>query len=63
VLLVAFLETPLTLVSKMEKLKFAGLLGAVNITIFMASFTIFFMISEADSNPENQAAGNMSMFP
>lgn len=63
VLLVALLETPLTLVSKMEKLKLAGLLGAVNITIFMVTYTIFFISSCADSNPENNPAGSMNMFP
>lgn len=47
----------------MERLKFAGLLGAINIIIFMTSFTIFFISSYADSDPNNQPVGNMKMFP
>lgn len=29
----------------------------------MASFTIFFISSVGDSDPDNQPAGNMNMFP
>lgn len=63
VLLVALLETPLTLVAKMEKLKVVGLMGVINITIFMVSFTIMFLTSFSEDDPAKRPAGNMEMFP
>jgi len=51
VLIVALAETPPTLVSKMEKLKFMALAGVTGICIFMASFVIFFIFAVADENP------------
>ncbi len=63
VLVLAVLETPLTLVSKMEKLKFIGLMGVTCISIFMITFTIFFITASYDSDPTRQPAGGMNMFP
>lgn len=63
VLLVALLETPLTLVRKMEKLKMVGLMGVINITIFMTSFTIMFLMSLSEGDPERRPIGNMNLFP
>ena len=40
VLLLALMETPLTLVSKMEKLKFMALCGVVGISLFMIYWNI-----------------------
>jgi|JI6StandDraft_1071083.scaffolds.fasta_scaffold373203_2 amino acid permease len=63
VLLLALMETPLTLVSKMEKLKFMALCGVVGISLFMISFVVFFITATLDDNPANQPAGNMQSFP
>jgi len=63
VLIVALAETPPTLVSKMEKLKFMALAGVTGICIFMVSFVIFFIFAVADENPLNNPAGNMNLFP
>ena len=59
----ALFETPPTLVSKMEKLKFLALTGVTGICIFIISFVIFFIFAVADENPDNNPVGNMNMFP
>lgn len=59
----ALLESPLTLVSKMQKLKFMAMMGVVGIVIFMITFCIFFLFAVADENPANNPVGNMNMFP
>jgi hypothetical protein len=47
----ALLELPLTLVKKMEKLKFMALSGVGGIVLFMTTFVVFFIDSVLDSNP------------
>lgn len=63
VLVIAIMETPLTLVSKMEKLKFMAMLGVGGIVIFILTFVFFFITVSIDDNPANNPAGSMSMFP
>jgi amino acid permease len=63
VIIMALLETPPTLVSKMEKLKFMALSGVASITIFMVAFVIFFIFAVSDENPDNNPVGNMDLFP
>lgn len=47
-LVMALLETPLTLVKKMEKLKFMALSGVAGIVLFMTTFVIFYIKAVAD---------------
>lgn len=63
VLLLAVFETPLTLVSKMEKLKYMALSGVAGIVIFMISFVAFFLYAVLDENEANNPAYNMKLFP
>ena len=63
VLILAIFETPLTLVSKMEKLKYMALAGVAGICIFMIAFVVFFIVASLDDNPDNNPAGNMKAFP
>lgn len=63
VLVIALMETPLTLVSKMEKLKFMAMLGVGGIVIFILTFVFFFITVSIDDNPANNPVGSMSMFP
>lgn len=63
VLFIALLESPLTLVSKMEKLKFMAMTGVAGIVVFMVSFCIFFVVAALDENPANNPVGEMNMFP
>lgn len=63
VLIIAIFETPLTLVSKMEKLKFMALCGVTGITIFMIALVIFVIDASVDENTDNNPAGNMRTFP
>jgi len=48
VLIMALLELPLTLVKKMEKLKFMALSGVAGILLFMTTFVVFFIDSSLD---------------
>lgn len=63
VLIMALLELPLTLVKKMEKLKFMALSGVGGIVLFMTTFVVFFIDSVLDDNSNNNPAGNMNTFP
>ena len=59
----ALMELPLTLVKKMEKLKFMALSGVGGIVLFMTSFAIFYIDSALGDNPINRPKGNMEKFP
>lgn len=59
----AILETPLTLVKKMEKLRFMALSGVAGIVIFMVTFIAFFITSVLDDDINNQPVGNMNAMP
>ena len=59
----ALAETPPTLVSKMEKLKFLALAGVFGICVFIIIFVIFFIFAVADEDPLNNPVGDMNMFP
>jgi amino acid permease len=61
--LVAIAEIPFVLVSKIQKLKFLALGGAVCIIIFMTVFVLLVVVAAADSNPDNNPAGNMRILP
>lgn len=63
VLIMALLELPLTLVRKMEKLKFMALSGVAGIVLFMVSFAIFFIDCSIDEDPTKNPQGNMKAFP
>jgi amino acid permease len=63
VLLMALLEVPFTMVSKIEKLRMNAFMGVSGIVVFMISFVIFFIVAALDGNPDNQPVGNMRMFP
>lgn len=62
-LIMALLELPLTLVRKIEKLKFMALSGVAGIVLFMVSFAIFFIDCSIDEDPTNNPVGNMRNFP
>ena len=61
--MVAIAEIPFVLVSKIQKLKFLALGGAVCIIIFMAVFVLLVVVAAADSNPDNNPAGDMRILP
>jgi amino acid permease len=63
VLVMALLEAPLTLVSKIQKLKTMAFLGVSGIVAFMSSFVVFFLVASLDQDPANNPAGGMQMFP
>ena len=48
VLVMALLETPLTLAKKMEKLKFMALSGVAGIVLFMTTFFVFYIKAVAN---------------
>ncbi len=62
-LVMALLEAPLTLVSKIQKLKTMAFLGVSGIVAFMSSFVVFFLVASLDQDPANNPAGGMQMFP
>ncbi len=53
----ALLETPLTFVSKIQKLKMMAFMGVTGIVIFMSSFVVFFIFSVVDDDPTNNPIG------
>ena len=60
--MIALLEIPLVLASKMEKLKIPALFGVICIVIFLGIFLVFFgMATSEDSS--SRPVGNMRMFP
>jgi amino acid permease len=63
VLVVALFETPLTLASKIEKLKFMGLWGVVGIILYMLTFVVFYILCLVDDSIGNEPVGGMRMFP
>ena len=63
VLIMALLEIPLIMVTKIEKLKFMAFAGVGGILIFMITMVIFFITATLDTNPDNNPAGGMEMFP
>lgn len=51
VIAMACLESPLTLVSKIEKLKMMAFMGVSGIVTFMLSFGVFFISASLDEKP------------
>ena len=59
----ALAETPPTLFTKMEKLKFMAFIGVTGICIFMLAFVIFYIMAAVDTDPANNPVGGMNLFP
>lgn len=63
VIVIAVLLLPLTLASKIEKLKFMGLSGVAGIVIYMVTFVLYYILCSIDDPIGKPPVGGMRMFP
>ena len=63
VAVIALLEAPLTMATRIEKLKFMGLSGVIGIVIFMLSFVVYYVLCVFGEDIGSKPVGGMEMFP
>lgn len=63
VLVIAAMQVPFTLVSKIEKLRILGFIGVSGIVIFEITFILYYILCVCDIGIGDLPKGGMNMFP